>query len=78
MKLYRIYRPDNLPIDWDQYDEAVVAAKNEQEARRIHPAGASGGSARSWIPAEHVLIEYLGTAKPGTKAGVICASGING
>lgn len=37
MNLYLLTRPDKA--DWTEYDGAVVAAKNEDDARLIHPSG---------------------------------------
>ena len=75
MNLYLIDRSD--PTDWDEWDGAVVAAKNEDEARATHPGsypdwdGKGGGS---WVNKEHVVVTYLGEAKPNTKSGVILSS----
>lgn len=35
MKIYRISQDDNN--GYDTYDSAIVIAKNEEEAKRIHP-----------------------------------------
>ena len=72
MKLWLINRTDH--VDYDEWDAAVVAAETEQQASDTHPNGVPthwGG----W-PDDTSLIEVtlIGTAKRGTKAGVICAS----
>jgi hypothetical protein len=76
MKLWKISQDKNR--DYDTYDSAVVAAGTEAEAKMINPDG-SGGDIKheryAWVvdPSD-VTCECLGTAKPGTKKGVICAS----
>jgi hypothetical protein len=79
MKLFLISQiKDN---GYDTYDSAVVAAKNEDDAQKMLPGWYDEGKfypakiGDSWVAPEHVDVEYIGTAKPGTKAGtVICAS----
>lgn len=79
MKLYL------LSIDYrgyDTYDSCVVAAKNEEEARTIHPA--EDPTYPDWNPwkqssgwatsPQEVTVELIGTATRGTKKGVILAS----
>lgn len=61
--------------DWDTYDSAVVSAKDEHEARRVHPGGDWGGYGSSWVKFEDVecvKVELLGTTDKPT--GVILAS----
>ena len=64
----------------DTYDSAVVAAKNETDARNIHPDGDfidwNDRDIRSdWCSKpESVHVELLGKAIKGTNQGVICAS----
>lgn len=76
MKLWKISRPGICGCD--EYDSAVVAAENEQAARKTHPNKYGREDPpdiwNSWIPKEQVVVELIGTAKPGTKPGVICAS----
>jgi hypothetical protein len=74
MKLFLIRQHVNT--GYDTYDSAVVAAKNEEDARRMHPSEIGWDNDHGcWASPEHVQVEYIGTAKPGTKAGtVICAS----
>lgn len=52
------------------YDSCVVAATTEEKARLILPAE----DTTAWPTADYVDVEYLGTAKKGTKQGVILAS----
>lgn len=71
MKLFLISQDHNE--GYDTYDSAVVAAKDEEAARKV--AVGSTGACGTWAKPKHVIAEYIGTAKPGTKAGeVICAS----
>ena len=77
MKLWRISQTVN--DDYDTYSDAVVAANTRTEARHIHPSGACRDDAwwrkdDTWALPEQVKMELLGTAKKGTKAGIICSS----
>ena len=88
MKLFYISRTD--ATSYDEYDSAVVAAETEQDAQKTHPAGeyewneeterwVRKSDRRSsdwgeWLDPKKVEVEYIGEAKKGTKAGVICAS----
>jgi hypothetical protein len=80
MKLFLISQSHNN--GYDTFDSAVVAAKDEDMARKILPGWGRGVDftptsldGGTWADPEHVTAEYIGTAKPGTKAGtVICAS----
>lgn len=79
MKLWRISQTVNN--DYDTYSDAVVAANTRTEARHIHPSGyrddawwRKDGSFYTWALPEQVKVELLGTAKKGTKAGIICSS----
>ena len=71
MKLWRISQTVN--DDYDTYSDAVVAADTRTEARHIHPSGTCRDY-DTWALPEQVKVELLGTAKKGTKAGVICSS----
>lgn len=65
---------------WDVYDSAVVAAPDEESARKTHPNGRNGpqdwgGFGSTWAARwEHVSAKLIGKAVKGTPAGVICAS----
>ena len=82
MNLYHISQTANN--DYDSYDSAVVAAKNEVVARQIRPYFEPGsGSAvatdyadrYSWVQdTALVTVKLIGKAVDGTKQGVICAS----
>ena len=69
MKLFKIWQTENN--GYDTYDSAVVAAESKEDAVTINPADPSY---YSWVSSDKVSVELLGTAKPGTKRGVICAS----
>lgn len=63
--------------DCDAFDEAVVAARNEEDARNTHPLseGASESTRKAtWAPVENVNVKLIGVAVEGTEPGVICAS----
>lgn len=82
MKLYLISQDEH--DDYDTYDSAVVAAEDEESARRMHPGNTLGDRGDWWLESdrfgtwalhlEAVKVEYLGEAKPGTEQSVICAS----
>lgn len=73
---------------YDVYDSAVVVAETKKIAQTIHPDNHNerdGYLPRnkdfyySWVDKpEEVTADYIGTAKRGTKRGVICASFIAG
>lgn len=68
MKLFLISQ--SYITGYGTYDSAVVTAGDEEAASKIAP-----GRGGSWTSPEHVAVEYIGAAKPGTKAGeVVCAS----
>jgi len=76
MNLYLLTRNDKH--GYDDFDSFVAAHFTEAEARRLCPSG------HGWIDSPQsygwptdptlILAELLGTAVPGTKPGVICAS----
>lgn len=76
MNLYRISQVENT--GYDTYDSAVVAAEDENAARQIHPCkyGDWGDMTYTWASSpDTVIVEYIGTATPGIRAGtIICAS----
>ena len=53
LKLFRVTREDK--IDWDEFDEFVVAAHSASEARLVHPWGKS--RMRVWDPHEGWLMQ---------------------
>ena len=70
MKLWLISQRVNNA--YDTYDSAVVAAKDEDEARHICPSEMI--SKRAWCEPEDVRVEYLGSTKRKFPNPVICAS----
>jgi len=70
MKLYLISQ--NFNRDYDTYDSAVVAARNEGEARNTKIG--STDEFGSWVTPDKVEVELIGTAIKGTEAGIILAS----
>ena len=85
MKIYLISQKEN--DGYDTYDSAVVAARSEDEARKIHPhedmgmkpynwdTEPTGGYLYGWCASrDKVTVKLLGTAVVGTKAGLIMAS----
>jgi len=75
MKLYLISAGS---ARYDTYDSAVVAAKTPTLARHTHPSGEEDivdTDGETWpTDPTAVSVVYLGSAKRGTKPGVICAS----
>lgn len=76
MKLWKISQ-DKI-IDFDMYYSAVVAAETEEMAKATHPNGfgreVKEEKYSSWVGSpDDIACEYLGEAKDGTEAGVICA-----
>lgn len=75
MNIYKISQEVN--IDWDTYDSAVVYAESEQDARAMHPAGRDDGEdwdKRTWASQEDVKVEFLGTVGGNVEPRVIVAS----
>ena len=80
MKLFKISQDVNN--DYDTFDEAIVCAESEEEAKKIHPGGGElygdwdGKKEQNgcWCAIEDVKVEYIGEAGPDMKSGVVCAS----
>ncbi len=81
MNLYLLSQSEKR--GYDTYDSCVVAAKSEEEARKIHPSGDDEYFVRSarencygsWAAKpEGVTVELIGKAVKGTESGVICSS----
>jgi len=73
MYLYLIFQDRNN--NYDTYDSAVVAAESLHDAQMTHPGGSDYiDDDYSWCNPEYVGVEYLGVAKEGAQAGVICSS----
>ena len=67
MRLYLLSQDVN--DGYDTFDSAVVAARNEDEARKTKV-----GDYEEWALPEEVDVKLIGTATKGTEAGVIIAS----
>ena len=80
MKLYLLSQTDQN--DYDTFDSCVVAAKNEDDARMVHPYDKHFPTVNNWLDTnytwankpENVNVTLIGTAIKGTKRGVICSS----
>ena len=80
MKLFKISQ--NVNTGYDTYDSAIVCAKNEAEAKAMHPNGNltyddyEEGKTQygTWCKKEFVNVKYIGEAKEGLAKGIICAS----
>lgn len=76
MKLFLIWQEENN--GYDTYDSAVVCAKDESDAKTMHPASGENivnDEFGCWVRnTELVFVKYIGTAVKGTERGVICAS----
>lgn len=74
LKLYLISQEENC--SYDTYDAVVVAAYDEDAARKYNPdVGGWGMDYSSWCssPSE-VNVKYLGKAASGIEVGVVLAS----
>jgi hypothetical protein len=81
MNIYLISRADEG--GYDQYENAIVVAKNAKDARTIHPSGnndewAEGRILQNWVAKKKVIVDLVGVAKKGVERGVLCASYYNG
>jgi hypothetical protein len=76
MNLYLVSQ--DLNDDYDTFDAVVVAADNEQDARKIHPSELEWDSySNDWVhisDIDKLNVELLGTAAEGVEAGVVLAS----
>lgn len=83
MNLYLISQDERC--GYDTYDSAVVAAVDETSAKMIQPGytkeelvtlnKVDPWKDNAWCSGpEHVLVELIGEARPGTEEGTICAS----
>jgi hypothetical protein len=64
----------DVNIDYDTFDSAVVAAESEEQARKIHPTGYNYWSLETWCNPEDVTVKLIGKAVETIELGVICAS----
>jgi hypothetical protein len=78
MKLYLLSQNQNT--GYDTYSDLVVCAKDEEEARHIHPSQYKDNpwadySYSTWCMCpEDVDVEYIGEASEHLKKGIVCAS----
>lgn len=81
MKLWRVSQEDNR--GYDTYDSFVVACETQEEAICTSPDGKKidWGASLPWTVADSwaskksaVSAEYIGEARLGMPAGVVCAS----
>jgi hypothetical protein len=76
MNIYKIYQTENQ--NYDTYDECVVCAIDEDDAKSIHPSGNDLKDCeyhRDWLSDKSLIFcKYIGIADPSIKRGVICAS----
>ena len=78
-KLYRIWQDVNG--GYDTYDSAIVVARSEDEARKIHPRACNHGrdwtkdewAVDEWAMPDDVGVEQLGTTRMRVGT-VVCAS----
>ena len=77
MKLYLISQDIN--VEYDTYDSAVVCSENAKNARMLHPNGfpwnGKAGAYDTWASAEDIKVEEIGEANPDILPGaILCAS----
>jgi len=80
MNLYKISRTDDY--SYEDFDSAVVAAESAEDAQKMSPLGdelycdfSPGSWNFGWTSRlEDVQVQHIGTALPGTPAGLILAS----
>ena len=85
LKLYHIEQDVNT--GYDTYSDAIVCTESEEEARKWHPMGKYDYAEAtkddyekkydkygSWCKKEYVKVTYIGEAKEGMEAGIVCAS----
>ena len=68
MKLWKISQDKNS--EYDTYDSAIVAAVDEESARKTKVSE----DEYAWAAPEFVTVDYIGEAKEDTEPGVILAS----
>lgn len=79
LNLYRLTQTQRR--GYDTYDSVIVAAKDEESAKKIHPSVLTGWPEhslfcnRSWCDnPEYVTVELIGSASTNITEGVILAS----
>lgn len=78
--LWKIERVDN--VGYDEYDSAVVVARNEADARMIRPSGEKNEYDKvwkwyGWAAPETIKVTKVGTAAPELKAGEVIVASYN-
>ncbi len=82
MRLYLWVIERRSSVGYDEYDSAVVVARNEKDARQIHPSGNKnerhdvwgwGG----WAAPDEINVTKVGTAAPELKAGTVIVASYN-
>lgn len=83
MKLW--FLSQDINNRYDTFDNCVVAAETEEEAKKVHPSGdQSGWENRKWYPCwaekepEAVSAVCIGEAAEGIEAGTVICSSFNG
>jgi hypothetical protein len=82
MRLYLLTRPVDRSVSYEEYESAVVAAENEEDARNIHPAEDKNypeydswkEDKWSWIEKEDIVVKEIGVANESIERGVILSS----
>jgi hypothetical protein len=83
MNIYLISQTTNR--NYDTYDSAIVCAKNEDDAKYIHPDRGRIWNQETnnwgpyiwdyaWTSPENVSVKYIGVAGPDITEGVVLAS----
>lgn len=74
-KLNLYFISQNIYRGYDTYDSMVVAAIDEEAARKVHPSGEWYIHDRSWATSpEQANVQYIGVAAPEIKPGIILSS----
>ena len=73
-KLYLLSQSVNQ--NWDVYDSMVIAAKDEEHAKKISLKIGTAGKHGTWAEAKDISVECIGETSK--KAGLILASFISG
>jgi hypothetical protein len=72
MNIYKISQDVN--VDVDTYDSAIVCAESEDEARKIHPSEWDNWTTYDWCKIQDVKVELIGIANTNQIKGVILSS----
>ena len=77
MKLFHVSQDVNN--NYDTYSDFVIACEDEETAKWTHPNQYEKWDGKqeaysSWCGINDVKVEYIGEAKEGTTAGIICSS----